>query len=500
MISLLDATTDPNLFAPWFKRRETWSAWFAFLSALFAQPMSEEQLAIYEQCTGRQAAPVSVASEAWLVIGRRGGKSFVLALIAVYLACFFDYRRHLARGERGSVLVIAASQKQARVIFRFVRGLLTGVPLLAKMIERETADSFDLDNGVSVEVSTASYRTVRGYSVLAALCDEIAFWQTADDAAEPDFEVLNALRPAMATIPSVMLLCASSPYSRKGALWDGYRKHFGKNGDPVLVWHAPTRTMNPTVPQALVDQELERDHASASAEYLAQFRSDIESFVSREAVEACIAVGVRERAPAPDTRYFAFCDPSGGSADSFTLAIGHQQESTAVIDAVREVRPPFSPESAVVEFVDLLKRYRVGTVTGDRYGGEWPREAFRKLDVQYELSQRPKSDLYRDFLPLVNSQQVELLDYPRSVAQLCSLERRTARGGRDSIDHAPGMHDDIANAIAGLVVHLGRAVDHTNLDWILGPDDEDIGLSPRASSISEKAEYARQKRPDEVGE
>jgi hypothetical protein len=128
-------------------------------------------------------------------------------------------------------------------------------------------------------------------------------------------------------------------------------------------------------------------------------------------------------------------------------------------------------------------------VTGDRYAGEWPREAFRKLDIQYELSERPKSALYQDLLPRINSGQVELLDHPRAIAQLCSLERRTARGGRDSIDHAPGAHDDVANAIAGLVVTLGSAIDHTNLDWISGPD-EPAGLTPHAVSIAEKREYA----------
>ena len=170
--------------------------------------------------------------------------------------------------------------------------------------------------------------------------------------------------------------------------------------------------MNPTVPQRVIDEAMERDPATAAAEYGAEFRSDIESFVSREAVEACVAVGVRERAPMSEVHYTAFVDPSGGSADSFTLAIGHRQECVAVIDAVREVRPPFSPEGVVAEFVELLKRYRVRDVTGDRYAGEWPREQFRKCGVQYELSQRPKSDLYRDFLPLINSRQVELLDHP----------------------------------------------------------------------------------------
>jgi hypothetical protein len=137
-------------------------------------------------------------------------------------------------------------------------------------------------------------------------------------------------------------------------------------------------------------------------------RSDIESFVSRDAVEACVAVGVRERPPMSDVSYFAFVDPSGGSADSFTIAIGHRQNTLSVIDVVCEVRPPFSPEAVVTEFVDLLKRYRVGTVVGDRYGGEFPREAFRKQGIQYELAPRSKSDLYKDLLAAINSRQVEL--------------------------------------------------------------------------------------------
>ena len=172
-----------------------------------------------------------------------------------------------------------------------------------------------------------------------------------------------------------------------------------------------------------------------------------------------------------------FVDPSGGSNDSMTLGIAENTGKKTVLIGVWERRPPFSPDSVASEFAATLKRYKLPKVFGDRYAGEWPREQFRKLEVRYELSARPKSDLYRDFLPLINSQQVELLDLPRSVAQLCSLERRTARGGRDSIDHAHGAHDDIANAIAGLAVHLGGALAYNlNLDWIDGPDDKHVGV------------------------
>ena len=66
-------------------------------------------------------------------------------------------------------------------------------------------------------------------------------------------------------------------------------------------------------------------------------------------------------------------------------------------------------------------------------------------------SKLTKSDIYKEFLPLLNSNTVELLDNPKIVSQLSSLERRVARGGRDSIDHAPGAHDDVANAVAGVL-------------------------------------------------
>jgi hypothetical protein len=487
-MNILHALDDEKVFAPFF-RGESWSAWRTFLAALFALPMSSEQLALYQRHTGRSAPPGVRPNEAWLVCGRRSGKSFVLGTVAVFLAAFRDWRPFLGPGERGTIMIIAADRKQARVVMRYIVGLLRSVPMLTPLIESEAAERVDLRNRVTIEVHTASFRSTRGYSIVTGLLDELAFWPS-DDAAEPDYEVLNALRPGMATIPGSMLLCASSPYARRGALYDAYRKHFGRDGDPVLVWHAPTRAMNSTVPQAVIDEAMDRDPASAAAEYGAEFRSDIESFVSRDAVEACVAIGIRERAPVPDISYYAFVDPSGGSADSFTLAIGHK-EATVIIDAVREITPPFSPENAVTELVDLLKRFGISTVVGDRYGGEWPREQFRKLGVAYELSSRPKSELYKDLLPLINSRQVELLDHPRAVAQLCSLERRTARGGRDSIDHAPGAHDDVANAIAGLAVHLASTADHTNLDWIFGPDDDVAGVA-RAVGIGEKAEYARQ--------
>jgi len=460
-LTILDAIRDPKVFAPFFQGA-SWDAWKAFLCSLFALPMTEAQLATYRQCTGRTSPPDKPLFEAWLVCGRRAGKSFMLAVVAVFLATFKDWRRYLGPGEVGTVMIIANDRRQARVILRYVKGLLEGTPMLKRLVIADRAEGVELSNRIAIEVHTASFRAIRGYSVVAGLLDEVAIWRS-DESSDPDAEILAALRPCMSNVPGSMLLAASSPYSRRGILWNAYQKHFGKDGSPVLVWQAATRVMNANVPQATIDAALAEDPARYSAEYLAQFRDDIAAFVSREAVEACVSQGVFERAPEPHIAYEAFADPSGGSSDAFTLAIGHKDRTDRVIlDCLREVRAPFSPSEAVAELAGVLASYKVGLVVGDKYAGMWPTDAFNKFGIAYQPSPKPKSDLYVSLLPLINSGTIDLLDDKHLFNQLIGLERRTARSGKDSIDHAPGAHDDVANAVAG----LGHMLSIDPEDWL----------------------------------
>ena len=208
-MNIIQAIDDPLVFGPFF-RSGTWKAWRVFLKASFAVPMTPDQLAIYQQQTGRTTPPTSPLNEAWLVCGRRGGKRFVLSTVAVFLACFHDWRPFLGPGEIATVMIVARDRRQARVIKRFIVGLLRSVEMLRGVIEDETAERVELKNRVVIEIHTASFRSTRGYTIVCALLDEIAFWPQ-DDAAEPDIEVINAIRPGMATVPGAMLLCASIP-------------------------------------------------------------------------------------------------------------------------------------------------------------------------------------------------------------------------------------------------------------------------------------------------
>ena len=210
--------------------------------------------------------------------------------------------------------------------------------------------------------------------------------------------------------------------------------------------------MNPTVPESVINRAYERDSVAASAEYGGLFRKDVEAFLSSDALGAVIMAGRHELPYEREHSYTAFVDPSGGSQDSFTLAIAHKQNGIAVLDAIRECAPPFSPDNVTEEFAEFVKSYGLREVTGDRYGGMWPVEKFAQHGIRYKHSKQTKSDIYQAILPLINSGQVELLDNRTLRVQFEGLDRRVARSGKDSIDHAPGGHDDVANSAAGALV------------------------------------------------
>jgi hypothetical protein len=215
-------------------------------------------------------------------------------------------------------------------------------------------------------------------------------------------------------------------------LWCVIGRRGGKSR--AVAAHANSREMNPTLRQPDIDREMARDPAAGPAEYYAEFRTDISAFVSQEVIEGCVARGVFELPPAADVSYLGFVDPSGGASDAMSLAIAHRVGDMVVLDAAREIQPPFNPDVATTtEFSTLLKAYGVAKVIGDRYAGEWVREPFRRHGIDYQLSEISNSDIYRDALPLLNAGRAQLLDVKRLVNQLCSLKRRTARS-RPRID------------------------------------------------------------------
>ncbi len=447
------ALESPDIFGKVFAG-ESWAKWRVLLIAIFGEELTAAERVVFKALTDREREPLEPVDEAWNVVGRRSGKTRAMAIAGAYVAALCDHSDTLAPGERAILPIISASVYQAGKALQYLNGIFDSVPALTPLVESRTADTISLSTRVDIECRPASFRTIRSGAAVAVIGDEVAFWRS-DDSANPDTEILNAARPLLLTTNGVMLII-SSPYARRGEVFLTHERDFGAKGDPlILVAKAASQVMNPTLPAKFIARAFLRDPASAAAEYGSiedgiRFRSDIESFISRDAVTACVSSGVFERGCVEGLSYFGFFDGAGGSGpDSMTYAVAHSEGGKAVLDCVREVQPPFSPEAGVIEAVALFKTYRIYSVKGDRWGGDWPREQFRKLGIFYEPSELSKSEIYLELLPAINSGAVDLLDDDRLISQVCGLERRTTRGSRDIVDHAGGSHDDRINAAAG---------------------------------------------------
>jgi hypothetical protein len=447
-LNILETLVDPNLFQPWFSG-PSWNAWATVLKGAFGLPMSKKERALFRTLADRNP-PKKKARELWIVAGRRAGKDSIASLVAAYSAAFFDPTGLLRPGERAVCMCLACDRDQAKIVLGFIRAFFSDIPFLAQMVTRNTANGLELSNGVDIVVATNTFRAVRGRSIALAIFDEVAFWRD-DRSAAPDSETYNAIVPGTITLPGSMLIGISSPHKKSGLLYERWREHWGKDSD-VLVIRAPSTALNPTLNQKLITAELERDPAKGRAEWLAEWRDDISNFIDRMLIEAAVDADVIVRPRLPNTKYYAFADPSGGASDAFTLAIAHRENGdTAVLDCVVERPAPFNPDAVTADMAKTLREYGLAVCVGDKYAAQWVVQSFASKGVNYMHSYRDRSLIYSDVLPLFTSGRVRLLDSKKLVAQFAGLERQTT-ATRDKIDHAPGGHDDIANAAAGALV------------------------------------------------
>jgi len=286
----------------------------------------------------------------------------------------------------------------------------------------------------------------------------------AGDQAQAQIILKNNFGAAIQTMKSTGL----SRWTQAELFSTHHRRHYGKENSRLLCWKAPSRTMNPTLRKSVVDEALAEDPEAAAAEYLAEFRSDVVAFVPREVAEDAVVAGRREVAPgsmAGLVNLVVHFDASGGGgADSFALAIAGRDLASgrAVLLCLREVNPPFSPEGICAEYATVARSYGLLEGQSDKFAGSWPKEQFDKHGISLYPS-KTSSEIFVDFLPLLMSGKVELLDNPTLVNQIAGLERRTGRG-RDHIAASGSGDDDVALAAAGALVRAAKA--EAEIPWV----------------------------------
>jgi hypothetical protein len=475
-ISVVDAMDSSKLFGPSFAG-DSWDTWRSVLKAAFAEPMNDAEIATFRTVAEREP-PKRRVSELACIAGRGGGKDSVASLIASCIA--INFKGKLRPGEVATIMLLAVDREQSGIVKNYITAYFETIPALTKLVKSIDKDGVTLNNGVQIVIATNSYRSVRGRSIVCCIMDEVAFWRD-ENFASPDTEVHAAISPGLARMPDSMLILISTAHRRSGLLYERWKSFYGKDDDDVLVVKGSTQQFNPLFDTKIIARQIAEDPALYSAEYNSQWRDDLSSYISRELLDAAVDVGVVVRPPQPSTSYYAFADPSGGAHDSFTMAISHREKNDIVVlDLLHETLPPFNPSETTAEIGKQLKSYGLTKITGDRYAAGWTVEAFQKVGVKYEQSERDRSQIYLDTLPLFTSGKARLLDNQRLIGQFSQLERRSFSGGRDKVDHGRAGRDDACNSAAGsMVLASGTGGFDSSYGWVGGPPAGSGGSSFR---------------------
>lgn len=430
----------------------SWLTWRAVLQAAYAEPLPEAEREAFDLVAGGRAPPTRKVRQLAVVVSRRGGKGRTAGALCAYEAALTDHK--LAPGERGVVACISPTRAQAEIVKDYALGFLMSSPILRDEIADTTYDEIRLKNGNAIVTLAADFRSLRGRTLLLAVLDEASFLRD-ERSASPDIEAARALLPGLATTGG-MLVVLSSPYRRNGLLYTLHRDYFGKDGDDVLVVQGPSVAFNPTLDREMIAAARAADPQAALAEWDGQFRSDLSQFLDDASIDAAIDhARPLELAPVKGTKYFAFVDMSGGKHDASTICIlhvaGEGDAPKYVADVVRGRQG--DPIAAAKEFVQLARDYSCSVIVGDAYGAEWVSGTFGDLGATYQTSQLVRSELYLSGQVLFTRGLVNIPPISILTRELRLLERKTARSGRDSVDHGTGGSDDWANSLFG-ALHL----------------------------------------------
>jgi hypothetical protein len=476
-VNIIEAIKDPKLF------RDTLSeAQETALRALYGLPLSDSQLEIYCRATGRASYEPREHRECMFICGRRSGKSSrIAANVAVYEACF---RKHvLATGERGHVVVLAATKKQAAIVYSYILARLESSPYLRRMLAADPkVEEVELTNRISIMVQTANFRSCRGLSIVTAIADELAFWLDDASASNPAIEVLKAIRPGMANFPNAKLIKISSPFAKSGVVWEDWRDR--EKHPHMLTWKLGTRQMNPSLDPAFLDEEEKRDPESFEREYNAEFYESASAFLPADAVEASVARGRTELPPQESVHYTASLD-AAFRGDAFAFGIVHSNGEKVIQDLVRSWRgtrsTPVSLARTLAEITESLKRYNVRKIYGDSFCSEPIRQSLKAQGIEFvqatTLGARA-AGIWNSLRTLIMGGRAELLDDSETISELKKLELVVTSAGNQRVEAAQG-HDDRAVVLA-LAAHqaVAQPVRHPWIEVITANTKSNHGDGP----------------------
>jgi hypothetical protein len=431
----------------------------SFLKVTYGLALDEEEMDIFRRATGRQEYVPTQQREATLQAGRRSGKTSKIACrIAIYEAWRIPRSR---RPERRRVMFIAPTLDQAKIAFHFILQDLRSSEILAQNIAKVSANEIELRNHVVICCCPCSPVKVRGWSAIAVICDEVAFWDHKVTSVNCDEEVLAAVRPTMATYPTGKLIKISSPNRKSGIMWDEYQR---RGELPFYFWQLSSAELNPRLSKEYLEAERLRDPTIFRREYLAEFVDSAVSWIEPELLLPCIIRGRKEVPRAENVTYAAAIDP-GFKGSEFALAITHlTSEGVIVVDRLESWTgskdAPLGFERVCREIAGILAIYKINALVGDQLSAPIIEQEFLKYGTVYRertFNRQTRVMIFSNLKYLLIQRRIELVDDSKLVSQLLSLEYVLGNDGNADIRASSGVKDDVAIAVGLSVLILSES-------------------------------------------
>lgn len=407
-------------------------------------------------------------SEAWMVVGRRGGKTDKFAsTIVAYEACFGGHEEFVTRGQKAFIFQVAQDLRNAQHALHFIFAAIEESPVGKTLLDGPPVrDEIRLKNNIIIKCVPCTLKAVRGFACPVSVFDEVGVWYQESDSANPDYEIYRAIKPAQIQFPNRLMVGISSPYNKSGLLYKYYEAGTdGKNAPfsdrkqfrNIIVIHSPTASMgNKLVTKESLEEERDRDAKAFERECLAVFQDSISGFLDGKLLREAISMNVLEREPLPDRySYVASIDPAF-KHDAFGFTVFHLDEDGNVVqDCVRRYKPlkgrPLNPDAIFSDIEPILRSYGIVVIYSDQYH----LESLQQLAMRYgfviegvPFKATNKAAIYGSMQQLLGQHRLKLLDHSECLKELRMLEKKLTQGGVVQISAPSGQYDDLAAVTA----------------------------------------------------
>lgn len=409
-----------------------------------------------------------------LIVGRRGGKTTLSAMLAIYCAISTNWKPLLRKTPFATVLILSHSREFSDEVLELIRTLIEASPILSRLINKRKKNTtstmnlvmpFSVDgkienSRVQIKVGAASSKTTRGVAACAVLCDEIAFWNLDENLKETDEKIMKAVRPATKQFgDKAIVIKLSSPGIKQGVLYGEYCKWEDKTlPKNYVIFKAPSWVWNTILPKQEFINEWILDQDGFDTEYRANFVDSLSNFILPEFVDLAVMRGVAfnppEEAGKETTTYRAAID-AAFKADAFTFSVvghtGNRIKQFVSKGWQGSKQNPVKASEVALYIRQICKEYDIPIVAADQFSFQPLREIFDQYGVtleEYTFNPVFKKKIYFNLKKLVHSQQMDLLDNPTQTKEIKELVVEQSSAGTIKIGHPAGGSDDYADSLA----------------------------------------------------